>query len=167
MVVRQVNSKTGETQIIVRGNRSMSWRANVMLAASLGVVSMMFSIGIAWFGFWLVLPFAGLEFALVLYCLSATYRRLGFMEVISVGDSTVVVEKGYDKPEKTVELLRAWIRLQFDDPPSCFDVGKLQLKAAGQLHEIGRSLSKEDKRLLHRELSFCLDKDEPRLQLIS
>ena len=145
----------------------MSWRANVMLASSLGIVSMFFGTGIAYFGFWLVLPFAGLEFALVLYCLSATYRRLGFTEVISVGDSMVVVEKGHDKPEKTVELLRAWIRLQFDDPPSCFDVGKLQLKAAGQFHEIGGNLSKEDKRLLHRELSLCLDTDEPRLQLIS
>lgn len=167
MVVRQVNSKTGKTQIIVKAHRSVSWRANVLLAASLGCVSMLFGAGIAFFGLWLVLPFAGLEFLLVLACLGATYRRLGYMEVISVEEDAVIIESGYDKPEKTVELLRAWIRLQFDDPASCFEVGTLRLQAAGQSHEIGRSLSKEEKRRLYQEVLMCLQTDEPRLQLIS
>lgn len=167
MVVSQVNNQNGKNQIVIQGNRSVSWRANVMLAASLGLVSGIFGIAIAWFGYWLVLPFAGLEFLLVLWCLGHVYKRLGFMEVVTIGESTVVIEWGHQKPDKTVELLRAWTQVKFDDPPSCFDVGTLSLCSTGQSYEIGQSLSKQEKRKLYRDLVRCLQADTPRLRLIS
>ena len=167
MLVSQVNSSTGKTQIIVKGNRSVTWRANVLLASAVGCASLFFGIGIAFFGYWLVLPFAGLEFVFVLVCLGKTYRRLGYMEVISIGDNTVVIESGHEKPDKTVELIRAWTQVRFEDPPSCFDVGKLVLQSTGQSYEIGSCLAKEEKRKLYREMVAGLQADEPRLRLIS
>jgi uncharacterized membrane protein len=167
MVVRQRNSHTGVNQIIVKGNKSMSWRANVILAASLGAVSSIFGAGIAWVGYWMVLPFAGLEFLVVLYCLGRAYRKLSYMEVLSVSDSTLLIESGHDKPDTRVELPRHWVKVVFDDPASNFDVGKLELQSSGRKLEIGRLLNKEEKRKLHDELLHCLNFEETRLRLIS
>ena len=167
MVVTQKNSETGATQIIVTGNKSMSWRANMLLAASLGAVSAIFGGGIAVFGFWLVLPFAGLEFILVLYCLSVAYRKLGFTEVISLQDDAVIVESGYQRPDKRVELPRQWVRIEFDNPSSLFEVGTLVIRAGGRKLEVGHLLNKEEKRQLHTELQSGLGMDAPSLRLIS
>lgn len=145
----------------------MSWRANVLLAASLGALSAVFGGIVAVEGFWLVLPFAGLEFLVVFFCLSKAYKRLGYTEVISkVGDS-IVVESGYDKPVASSELPSHWTRVQFDDPPSAFEVGRLRLQCSGQSLEIGQALNKEEKRMLHKELLHCLSIDQPQLKLIS
>lgn len=167
MVSRQVNSKTGNTQIVVRANKSMSWRANVLLAASLGALSAVFGGIIATAGFWMVLPFAGLEFLFVFVCLSKAYQRLGYTEVISKVGDNIVVESGYDKPVASSELPSHWTRVQFDDPPSAFEVGRLRLKCSGQSLEIGQALSKEEKRMLYKEVLHCLHVDQPRLKLIS
>ena len=156
MVVRQHNSETGATQIIVKGNRSMSWRANVLLAASLGAVSALFGGGIAVYGFWLVLPFAGLEFLVVVACLNQAYRKLGYTEVISVKESTLLVESGYNKPDSTVELSRFWTQVEFDDPASSFEVGTLKLRSSGKSLELGRLLNKAEKRDLYDQLQTCL-----------
>lgn len=167
MVSRQVNNTTGNTQIVVRANKSMSWRANVWLAASLGGLSAVFGGIVATEGFWMVLPFAGLEFLLVFFCLSKAYKRLGYTEVISrIGDN-IVVESGYDKPVASSELPSHWTRVQFDDPPSAFEVGRLRLKCSGQSLEIGQSLSKEEKRMLYKEVMHCLRVDQPQLRVIS
>lgn len=167
MVVRQNNSETGATQIIVKGNRSMSWRANVLLAASLGAVSALFGGGIATLGFWLVLPFAGLEFLVVMICLGKAYRKMGYTEVISIRESTLLVESGYNKPDSTVELPRFWTQIEFDNPSSSFEVGTLSLRSSGQSLELGRVLSKVEKRELHDQLQHCLGLKEPKLRLIS
>lgn len=139
----------------------------MLLAASLGAVSAIFGAGIAWVGYWMVLPFAGLEFLLVLFCLGRAYRKLCYMEVLSVHESTLTVESGHDKPDTRVELPRHWVKVIFDDPASCFDVGKLVLQSSGRTLEIGRLLNKEEKRKLHDELLLCLNFEEPRLRLIS
>jgi len=167
MVIRQQNSETGATQIIVTGNKAMSWRANVVLAASLSALSAVFGGVIALLGFWLVLPFAGLEFAVVLYCLGKTYRKLGYTEVISFQESTVTVECGFDRPEDVIELPKPWTKLEFDNPSSLFEVGTLLIKAGGKRHELGRLLNKEEKRTLHNELQSCLRLEAPSLRLIS
>jgi len=115
----------------------------------------------------MVLPFAGLEFLLVFFCLSKAYKRLGYTEVISrIGDN-IVVESGYDKPVASSELPSHWTRVQFDDPPSAFEVGRLRLKCSGQSLEIGQSLSKEEKRMLYKEVMHCLRVDQPQLRVIS
>ncbi len=167
MVVRQQNSVNGATQIVVTGNRSMSWNANVLLAAALGAVSLLFGGGIAIFGLWLVLPFAGLEFLAVLYCLGRTYRKLGYTEVISVRESTLVVESGFDSPQASSEFSRHWTRIEFDDPESLFETGTLKLACGRRSLELGRLLSKTEKRQLNVELQRCLGAERPELRLVS
>lgn len=145
------------TQLVVQGNCSMSWRANLWLATSLGVVciGIALSLGVG-FGLWLVVPFAGAEVALIFLCLYLTLRRLSRKEVITVDPELVRLEWGYTCPDVSVRLPKPWVRLSFRDPDSPFDTGELSLGANGRRYALGRILNKDEKRTLHSELAAAL-----------
>ena len=108
-------SDNAERQIfVVKGNVSMSWRGNVYLALSVGAVGGLCGLGLALQGYWLVLPFAGLE-ALVVWCaLRVVWRRLERREVITISDQSIRVEWGRNEAEHSIEFNRHWARLTFD-----------------------------------------------------
>ena len=54
-------NKNSLSTFVVSPNYSMSWRENKIFIASLTVVSFSIAGGFALQGFWLILPFAGLE----------------------------------------------------------------------------------------------------------
>ena len=144
------------TRLVVQGNCSMSWHANLWLAASLGAVCMGIAVALATFGLWLVIPFAGLEIVLIVSCLYLTLRRLSRKEVITVSGETLRLEWGYTRPDVAVDLPRQWARLRFLDPESPFDTGDLSVAAHGRRYALGRCLNKEEKKTLHAELVAAL-----------
>ena len=146
------------TRVVVQGNRSMSWRANLVLAGSLGAVCMGIAIALATQGLWLVIPFAGAEVLLVLGCLWLTLRRLSRKEVITVGSEAIVLEWGYNSPEISVRLPRQWSRLRYHATDSPFDCGDLSVAAHGKAYALGRVLNRDEKRALHVELRSALSR---------
>jgi len=150
-----------DTRFVVRGNQSMSWNANLWLAASLGAICMGIAIALATFGLWLVIPFAGAEIVLIVVCLYLTLKRLSRKEVITVSGEAVKVEWGYNRPDSSVELPRQWARLSFDSPDSPFETGHLSVAAFGRRYALGTSLNKEEKKQLHVELAAALQRRVP------
>jgi uncharacterized membrane protein len=146
------------TRLIVRANRSMSWRANVYLAASLGVVCMGMAIALASFGMWMVIPFAGAEIILIITCLYLTLKRLSRQEVITIDFEAIRLEWGYNQPEVTVNLPRRWSRLSFTTDDSEFETGHLSVAAHGKRYVLGRCLNKEEKQALFNELKAVLSR---------
>ena len=144
------------TRLIVQGNCSMSWRANLWLAAGLGVICMGIAVALATFGLWLVIPFAGAEIVLIVVCLYLTLRRLSRKEVITVEADAVRLEWGYTRPDVSVDLPRRWTRLSFRDPESPFDTGELSVAAHGRSYPLGSCLNKEEKKTLHAALAAAL-----------
>ncbi len=135
----------------------MSWRANLWLAASLGVVCMGIAIAMAFFGFWMIIPFAGAEVLFVLFCLYWTLRRLSRKEVITVQPDVIRLEWGYKVPEQTVQLPRQWSTLRYDCPESLFEVGEITLGAHGKRYILGKSLGRDEKKSLYTALKTALD----------
>ena len=148
------------TRLVVQGNRSMSWRANLWLAASLGAICMGIAVALATFGLWLVIPFAGAEILLVVTCLYLTLRRLSRKEVITVSGDAVRLEWGHTRPEASVDLPRSWARLRFRRTDSPFDTGDLSLAAHGRSYALGRCLNKQEKQTLHDALAAALVRRE-------
>lgn len=147
----------GETvRLVVQGNQSMSWKANLWLAASLGGVTMSLAIALASFGLWMVIPFAGLEVLVIITCLYLTLKRLGRREVITVDPQAIRLEWGYDGPEKSVNLPRQWSQLRYHCADNPFDVGDLSLGAHGQRYRLGVALGREEKKSLHSALDSAL-----------
>ena len=145
-----------DTRLVVQGNRSMSWRANLWLAASLGVVVFGIAIAMATQGLWLIIPFAGAEVLLVIACLWLTLRRLSRKEVITVGTEAITLEWGYNSPEVSVRLPRRWSRLRYRATDSPFDCGELSVAAHGKAYALGCVLNRDEKRTLHVELAAAL-----------
>lgn len=153
---KQGGSSHRTTRLIVTANRSMSWKANLYLAASLGVICMGVAIGMAAFGLWMVIPFAGLEIIAIVACLYWTLKRLSRQEVITVDEDAITLEWGYKQPDLTVELPRRWSRLSYHCKDSVFEVGELSLTAHGQRYALGKCLNKEEKKALYGELQSAL-----------
>jgi uncharacterized membrane protein len=134
----------------------MSWRANLYLAASLGVICMGVAIAMATFGLWMVIPFAGAELLLIVVCLHLTLKRLSRKEVITVADDAIKLEWGYNTPDVTVNLPRRWSRLSYHCPDNVFEVGDLSVSAHGKRYDLGRCLNRDEKKTLYIELQAAL-----------
>ena len=153
----EVQDQNGSTtRLIVTANQSMSWRANLYLAASLGAVSMGIAIAMATFGLWMVIPFAGLEVIFVVTCLYLTLKRLSRQEVITVDNEAIKLEWGYNRPDTVVNLPRRWSRLSYQCKDSVFEVGELSVAAHGRRYSLGKCLNKEEKKALYGELQMAL-----------
>ena len=150
------DEKGTTTKLIVTANRSMSWKANMYLAARLGVICMGVAIAMATFGLWMVIPFAGLEIVFIVVCLHLTLKRLSRQEVITIDNDAITLEWGYNRPDVRVNLPRRWSRLSYRCKDSVFEVGELSLAAHGKRYDLGRCLNREEKKALYGELQTAL-----------
>jgi len=140
------------TTLVVSPNLSMSWRANLLLVAAIAFVCLGTGLVWAYFGLWLVLPFAGLEVLFVTWCLYLTVRKLTVQEVITVGQEEIKLEWGRDGPQRSVTLPRYWSKLHYECKESPFEVGSLTVGAHGKHYLLGQSLGRDEKRELYNEL---------------
>ncbi|MAD93761.1 MAG: hypothetical protein CMP85_08075 [Gammaproteobacteria bacterium] len=91
-------------QIVLQPNHSLSWRALKYFLAFMMLVSFGIAITFVFFGYWLVLPFTGLEMAFLSYCLWRCLRRTSLQEVIVFSADEIRLETGIDGPDRTRSL---------------------------------------------------------------
>ena len=130
----------------------MGWRENLILVGTVGLISLGLAGGMAAMGYWLVLPFAGLELIALTFCLHKTLVRLEQQEVITIGKDTITVEWGARQPQRSVQAPRHWSRLSFRSPDNPFDVGLLALLVHNKAYRLGTALGKVEKQQLFSEL---------------
>lgn len=145
-----------KARIVVLANLSMSWHANLVLAASIAFVCLGVAFTLAALGFWMVIPFAGLEVAFVTACLYWTVRKLSRQEVITINERSIRLEWGYNKPEKSIDLPRRWSQLKYRCLDNPFDVGFLSLQVHGKGYPLGTSLGRVEKKELYQALKRIL-----------
>lgn len=143
MVLRDTNN--GTTVITLLPNRSASWAQTRIILFI--VCGMTLAIGVFWafIGAWLVLPFSGIEAALVAYVLyrvsHLTYQR----QVITCSASQVVVQTGGHFPKRSWTLERARTHLSVTDAGHPLDAVGLRLVDANHSIELGGFLNRDDK----------------------
>lgn len=140
----------------MRANQSMTWRANMWLAASLGVVCLGIALAMASHGFWMIVPFAGAEIVFIVFCLHLTVKRLSHQEVITVDEQAIRLEWGYTRPDRVVNLPRQWSRLRYACSDNPFEVGELSLAAHGKHYALGKCLGRAEKKTLYSELKAVI-----------
>ena len=98
--------KTGEPapRIVIRPNCNFTGRGAVLLF--LAMTFPVLGVAIAWAlrGYWLILPFAGLELVVLGIALAITVHRGGYREVIRFGTRFVRVRRGYAGRQEHVEF---------------------------------------------------------------
>lgn len=98
--------------------------------------------GFAILGYWLVLPFAGLEIGVLAWALETMRKRESDYETLTIDGDAVVLEWRAGKQFGRRELNRQWVQVACD----CSAPGKncrLSVRSHGRETEIGHHLSDE------------------------
>jgi len=106
----------------------------------------------ALYGYWPVLPFAGLEVAVLGIAFYRCLLRSQLREVVSVGAEVVRVEKGRHQPQERWECPRAWARVVLEHAPIAWYPRRLMVAFQGRRIEIGQFLNEEERGVLADEL---------------
>lgn len=103
-------------------------------------------------GFWPVLPFAGLEMAVLGWALKVTLDRRHHAETITVSDSQVSVESCVGPRRAQVVFPRHWAQVKLRRPSSRLHPSRLIIESHGRRCEVGSFLTEEERRGLASRL---------------
>ena len=130
-------------------NRSLApaarrWVLAMIAATPLGIATF------AWaFGAWLVMPFAGLEVAVLVLAFRVVARHDADFERLEIGEHEVRVEARQARRMTRFVAHRPWARVVFRERGARCTLG---LAYAGRIVPLGRLLSDEGRRRLAGEL---------------
>lgn len=164
MVVSNKCTDPDLSRVVVRPNRSLSWRQSLIFLAAIAVPLLLVSLVLAARGFWMILPFAGLELAVLFACIYMVSHAAQRCEVISIGATVVTVEKGRERgrcsdkggPEERTEFARGWVRVELSKKTKHWYPRRLWIGASGRRVELGEFLVDEEKEKLAAELQRLL-----------
>jgi uncharacterized membrane protein len=153
------------TRIVIVPNCSLSVRGALIFFGSLCAVSFGIAGFMAFLGFWPVLPFAGLEMALLGWALKATLARRFHRQTITVTETDVSVESRDRTHYAQVVFPRHWAQVKLRPPASRLHPSRLIIESHGRQCELGAFLTEEERRGLARELQRLIGRinESPRL----
>jgi len=147
-------------------NCSLSAPTAVLAFVSLAGASLFVALVIASRGFWPVLPFAGLELALLGWALwLARTRSCHRREYVLLDDEHVVVEKHRRGGCERVAFPRYWARVRLEHARLRHHPSRLLIGASGRDCEIGDFLTESERRSLERRLAELLAAPAPQRKL--
>jgi uncharacterized membrane protein len=103
-------------------------------------------------GYWPVLPFAGLELALLAWALGASMRRRHWHERIEVSEGQIVIETKLRGELTRIVFSRHWARIRLRAPFYALHPSQLVVESHGRAVEVGGFLNEEERRKLAERL---------------
>jgi uncharacterized membrane protein len=151
-------------RVVIRPNRSLSWNQSMIFLGAIAVPLVLVSAVLSIKGFWLILPFAGLEMAALFVCMYLVAHAARRCEVVSIGDSVVTVEKGLERgrcadkggPQQRFDFARGWVRVELSTETRHWYPRRLWIGASGRRVELGEFLVDGEKAKLAAELHRLL-----------
>ena len=125
-----------------RPNHSLTHSQQRFVFWSLAGVCLATSSGFALLGYWLILPFAGLEIGLLAWALGVLRSQEGDFETLTIEGDVVVLEWHAGTSGERREMNRQWARVVCD----CRAPGRdchLSLSSHGRETKVGQYLSDE------------------------
>jgi uncharacterized membrane protein len=158
MIGQETQQKNNQSRFVIMPNRSLSWHGNLIFFLFMVVISFGIAGAFAMLGYWVVLPFAGLEMIVLGAALYLCSVRSSRCEVISLANDTVEVVIGRHKPEHSHTFNRYWMRVVLTPPRARGHPSRLLLCSHGRELEIGACLNNEERQQLARALEKSLAK---------
>jgi uncharacterized membrane protein len=134
---------------LARRNNSLSSSGRLLFFSFILAVCLGIALGFALvLGAWLILPFAGLEMAVLYWALRHIDRHAGDYERVVVRGSSIQVEVANGAEIKTCEFNRHWVQVICAP-----DGSRLALRSHGKEIEIGRHLRAENRSAMAQDLA--------------
>jgi len=140
------------TQIVIQPNASLTALAACWFISGVSLVMFLIAAGFAYFGLWLIAPFAGLEVVLLIVVFRSLLKSSRRKELIYIGTNTVRVEVGVDCPECASSFKRAWTQVVLEPSSLKGYPSRLFLRCSGLQVRIGEVLNDDERALLARRL---------------
>lgn len=138
-------------------NRSLTPRQAAFFFFSIAVVMLVIGLAFAAAGLWPVLPFVGLELALLAYGLRVVQRRARDREWIRVDERDVLVHQRRGEAVREHRFARPWTRVELRAPRVATWPSRLLLASQGRSIEVGACLTESERQGLRRRLVELLD----------
>ncbi len=140
---RKIDEAPSQTvgQIVLQPNNSLSWQALKYFLAFMMLISFGIALTFMFFGYWLVLPFTGLEMAFLSYCLWRCLRRSSLQEVIVFSADEIRLETGIDGPDRTEVWERFFTKIHVNQAIHPWYRKTVALVHRGDRFEIGSFLT--------------------------
>jgi uncharacterized membrane protein len=130
----------GVFQFVSRPNRSLTVAQQRRIFWGLAALCFGIAIGFAALGYWLVLPFAGLEVGLLAWAFEAIRAREQDYESVTIRGDSLVLEWHDGKRSGRREMNRHWAKVVCRRRPGCC---KVSVRSHGKETELGHFLSDE------------------------
>jgi uncharacterized membrane protein len=104
-------------------------------------------------GFWPVLPFAGLEIAVLVWAVRASLRAGVERETIVISERWVTITHHGVTGERCSVFPRHWAKVKLRAPPVALHPSRLMLESHGRACEVGRFLTEDERRNLAARLT--------------
>jgi uncharacterized membrane protein len=139
------HTDAGATVITLLPNRSATWAQTRLFVFVVCGTTLIIGMFWTFIGAWMVLPFSGLEAALVAFLMyrvcQATYQR----QVITCSPERLLVQFGTHFPKRSWSLSRSDAYLSITDAPHPLTPRRLELVDGAHSIELGSFLNQEDK----------------------
>jgi uncharacterized membrane protein len=139
----------------LRPNQSLSRVEAKCLIGFVGCITLLIGGGFFWLGYTLVLPFSGLEAALVGGALWLCLKRGERREIVEISDDHITISQ-HDARLRTQRLPRAWARVEILRPPYRWYPSQLRVRSHGQAVELGSFLTEDERLRLAQTLRTAL-----------
>ena len=116
-------------------------------------------------GFWLVLPFAGLEIGLLAWALRTSMARKHQRQTITIADETVTIIDVAPPTTRCVEFPRHWAQVRIRAGGSPLHPSRLTVESHGRRCEIGHFLNEQERLSLAKRLKRLIGRvdESPKL----
>ena len=137
---------------VFRRNCSLTPKQLLQWYISLCVITLVIATGFLLAGFWIVLPFAGLELFLVGTAFVIYARHAADYEMIELQPNQLVLVMADGSKLTQLEWSPQWAKLSYNGKYKA----PLLFSHRGQQVKIGKFIAEKDKSALHRELKAAL-----------
>jgi uncharacterized membrane protein len=132
--------------IEIRPNCALSARGAVLFFLSACIAPLGIAAYLALRGFWPVLPFAGLELALLGWALHASLQRRFWQQSVTLSAQEVSVETRRRGRSAYVVFPRHWAQVKLRRPAARMHPSTLVIESHGRQCELGSFLTEEERR---------------------
>jgi len=141
--------------ITLRPNSSLIGIYRIIFLASISFICVGIATVFYFFGAYLILPFAGIEIAILLIAFYLSFKWSSRKELIYISQEIVKIEKGIHKAEYLWEEFRTFTSFQIEK-----DANKslrLSFRSKGDDVIVGDFLNEDDKNILVNEIRNIID----------
>ncbi len=136
---------TAPQRIEIAPHCSLTSRGAQFFFASICLATFGFAGFVALQGFWPVLPFAGLEMAVLGWALKTSMDRRHHRETVTISDDEVRIASRHRTDSAEVVFPRHWAQVKLRRPISGLHPSRLVIESHGRRCEVGSFLTEQER----------------------